>query len=298
MEYWTGVLVISGINLIAILGVALFTGFTGLFSFGHGGFMAIGAYASALFAIRAGVPVPLGWAMGAVLAGAVSVLIGYPALRLRGDYFVIATLGFGETIRLLVENSHKLTGGARGLPDIPPGVNIWVVLVLDLMAIIALRNFIGSRHGRNCVAVREEETAAETVGIDTTRYKTIALAISAGLAGLSGALMASWIRYLHPSMFGLNKSTEITIAVILGGQGTLTGAVLAAMLLIPLPEVLRMAQEWRLVAYGLIVVLISVLRPEGLFGYREITFEGFRRLCRRPPSPPSGPVLNGEEASP
>lgn len=279
MNYWLGVLTVTFIYMIAIAGVALFTGFTGLFSFGHAGFMAVGAYTSAILARTYHLPVFLTMLAGALVAALIAVAIGLPTLRLKGDYFVIATLGFGEVVRLIVENL-QITGGARGLPDVPAGTSTWLSLVLLAAAVALLRNFIYSRHGRNCVSVREDEMAAETAGINVTYYKVLALAISAAYCGLAGALLAHWVRFLHPSMFGMVKSTELTIAVIFGGMGSLSGSLLAGAILTPLPEFLRVAAEWRLVAYGLIVVIMIIFRPEGLLGYREFHLPAWVRKGR------------------
>lgn len=279
MNYWLGVLTVTFIYMIAIAGVALFTGFTGLFSFGHAGFMAVGAYVSGITARLLHLPVWLSIPVGVMAAALVAVAVGLPTLRLKGDYFVIATLGFGEVVRLIVENL-EVTGGARGLPDIPAGTSLPVALVLLVGTILFMRNFIASRHGRNCVAVREDEMAAETAGINVTYYKVLSLAISAACCGLAGGLLTHWVRFLHPSMFGMVKSTELTIAVIFGGLGSLSGSMLAGAILTPLPEFLRVAAEWRLVAYGLIVVLMIIFRPEGLLGYREFTLTWPRRKGR------------------
>lgn len=279
MNYWLGVATVTGIYMIAIAGVALFTGFTGLFSFGHAGFMAVGGYASALLAKSLGLPIWLSIPGGAAVAALVAVAVGLPTLRLKGDYFVIATLGFGEVVRLLIENM-TITGGARGLPDIKGGTNPWLTFGLLVASVVLLRNFLRSRHGRNCIAVREDELAAETAGINTTYYKVLSLSISAAYCGLAGGLLAHWVRFLHPSMFSMVKSTELTIAVIFGGMGSLSGSMLAGAILTPLPEFLRVANEWRLVVFGLLVVLLIIFRPEGLLGYRELTWPGGKGRAR------------------
>lgn len=282
-SYIAGIFIITGVNLIAIMGVSLLTGFTGLFSFGHGGFMAIGAYVSALTIKMLHVPFPVGLMLGTAAAALIGIFIGYPSLRLKGDYFVIATLGFGEAVRLIIENLPSITGGARGLPDVSPGTNLTLVVILDILIFIMIRNFLSGRHGRNCIAIREEELAAQTVGIDVTRYKVTAMAMSSALAGLSGALLGHFMHYLHPSMFGMAKSNELIITVILGGQGSITGTVLATLLLIPLPEVLRAAQEWRYVMYGFVVILVILVRPGGLMGYKELSLKGIIQLFKSIP---------------
>lgn len=270
MDYWIGVFTVTGIYLIAILGISILTGFTGLFSMGHAGFLAIGAYVSALVTKSFDLPIAAGLVCGSIAAMFVGSAIGYATLRLKGDYFVIATLGIGESMKLLAEYLD-ITGGARGLNGVPGGTNFYLVWSLIIVIIILLANFLRSKHGRNCVAVREAEMAAAAVGVNAFRYKMLAMAISCALAGLSGGLLAHHMKYLHPSMFNMAKSNELIMAVILGGRGSLTGSILAGLVLIPLPEILRFegAQAWRMVIYGVLVVIVIVFKPSGLMGTNE-----------------------------
>ena len=179
--YWVGVATLTGIYMIAILGISILCGFTGLFSMGHAGFMAIGGYVSALVVMRLGVPIPVGIILGATTAAIVGELISYPTLRLRDDYFIIATLGIGEAIKLIIQNLTDLTGGARGLTNIPSLPNAWrfpIVLACVVAVVIFIELFLHTKYGRNCVAVRENELAATSVGIDAFRYKKLAMTIS------------------------------------------------------------------------------------------------------------------------
>ncbi len=282
--YTMGVLTQTGIMLIAVLGVSILTGFTGLYSFGHAGFMAIGAYVSAILVKFIGLPLPVGIVCGMIAATAVGLLIGYPTLRLKGDYFLIATLGIGEAIRLGIENL-SIIGGAKGMTDVGSGIKLWMVLVIDVIIIFILYNFLHSKHGRNCIAIREEETAARAMGINVTKYKVLAMGISCALAGLSGALLGHYMNYLQPTMFNAAKSNELVMMVIMGGIGSLTGSTLAALILVPLPELLRFGSfaEWRMVFYGLAVVLIILFRPSGLMGYRELSIKGIFRFFKNLP---------------
>lgn len=277
-QYVIGIITYTGIMLIAVLGMSVLTGFTGLFSLGHAGFMAIGAYVSAMLVKFCGMPVIVGLIAGTFVSAVIGALVGYPSLRLKGDYFLILTLGFGESVKLILENTQYLTGGAKGLPDIGGNMPVYVVLVIDVLVLIILANFIRSKHGRNCIAVREEETAAETMGINVTNYKMLAMVISCGLCGLSGAMLAHYMGYLQPVMFGSVRSNELIMTVIMGGMGSLTGSTIAAIVLTPLPEILRIgsAQEWRMVIYGLVIVLIIIFKPSGLLGYKELTPSGIR----------------------
>lgn len=267
--YIEGILILSGINLMAVLGLSLLTGFTGLFSFGHAGFMAIGAYVSALLTMKFGVNFYLALVLGALTAGAMSWVIGKLTLKLKGDYFIIATLGFGEAIRLVLDNVDFF-GGARGWPGIANHTNIYNVLVINLIGILVLVHLINSKHGRCMKAIREEELASSMVGIDVFKYKLKSLVISAIYAGMAGGMLAHYIGFLQPKMFQMVKSTELTIIVIFGGLGSVTGSVVGAVVLTALPEFLRNVQEWRLVLYGAAVVLIMISRPQGLMGGREI----------------------------
>lgn len=270
-EYTIGILILACVNLISVLGLSLLTGFTGQFNFGQAGFMAIGAYTAAILTTRLGVPLAVAVAAAMAMSGLASVLIGYPTLRLKGDYFAIGTLGFAEAIRLVIENFDKLTGGSRGIPRINTYTTLPVALAAVAVALIVVASYIGSTHGRNCIAVREDEMAAEAIGVDAFRYKQVSFAVNAVLAGLSGALLAHYVGFIQPSMFGLVKSTEMIVIVIFGGMQSLTGAVIATFLLTALPEVLRAAMAWRLVLYGVLVVFIMIVRPEGIMGTWELS---------------------------
>ena len=277
--YIKGILMLAGMNLMAVLGLSLLTGFTGLFSFGHAGFMALGAYAAAWAGVRMGLPFLVALLAGGLFAGLVSLPIGRLTLNLKGDYFCIATLGFGEAIRLILDNVQTF-GGARGWPGIPKRTDLWNVALICVAATWFMVRLVNSRHGRNMIAVREEELAAKTVGIDTFKYKMLSLFVSAVYAGIAGGMMGYYTGFLQPKMFGMAKSTELTIIVIFGGIGSVSGSVLGSILLTALPEILRTFAIWRLVVYGAAVIFIMISRPEGLMGGKEITLDAIRRLAR------------------
>lgn len=283
MNYWIGVATLTGINMIAILGVSILTGFTGLFSMGHAGFMAIGAYTSALVTKTFNLPILVGTLFGMIASLTIGLIIGYPTLKLKGDYFVIATLGIGEITKLIIENLPDVTGGARGLTDIPKGVTFTMVVCILLLIIWALRNFLRSKQGRNCIAVREQEMAAASIGINVARYKMLAMGISCALCGISGSLLAHYMHYLHPTMFNMIKSDELVMTVILGGCGSLTGTIIASLILLPLPEILRIGsiQEWRMVFYGFLVVMIIIFKPSGLMGTKEFSIPNIKGFFGR-----------------
>ncbi|MEA4987680.1 MAG: branched-chain amino acid ABC transporter permease [Anaerovorax sp.] len=277
--YISGILILTGINLLTVLGLSLLTGFTGLFSFGHAGFMAIGAYTAATMTMRFHMPLLLALLVGGVVSMLVSFIIGRLTLNLKGDYFCIATLGFGEATRLILDNVQYF-GGSRGLPGIPTYENnqyLAIVVFINVLAIVAMVFLIRSRHGRNMVAIREEELASQAIGINVFRYKMTSLAVSALYAGVAGGLMAHYLGYIQPIMFQLIKSTELTIIVIFGGLGSITGSVVGAIILTFLPEMLRSFSQWRLVVYGAAVILIMITRPQGLMGGKELNLKAIYR---------------------
>jgi branched-chain amino acid transport system permease protein len=290
-DYVTGILILTGINLMTVLGLSLLTGFTGLFSFGHAGFIAIGAYTATTITMKYNIfPESMLWLqfyLALIIAGLVSMLvsliIGKLTLNLKGDYFCIATLGFGEAIRLILDNVSYF-GGARGLPNIPTvgTTTITNVIIIDIIAVICLVFIINSRHGRNMTAIREDELAAQTIGINVFKYKMIALAISAFYAGIAGGMLAHYLGFIQPIMFKMIKSTELTIMVVFGGLGSVSGTVIGTLLLTFLPEVLRSFYNWRLVLYGAAIIIIMIARPQGIMGgkeFRIITF--FKKIGRK-----------------
>ena len=293
--YQFQILMLCGINVILAVSLNLVNGFTGQFSIGHAGFMAVGAYVSAMFSLYVGhawalelaaIGMPAGVAQGTpllvalLLGGGASALAGYlvglPSLRLRGDYLAIVTLGFGEIIRVIITNVNAV-GGARGLPDIPPWTTFFWVGV-GVVAVVALSvNLANSTHGRALFAIRDDEVAAEALGVDTTRYKVLAFVIGAFFAGVAGGLFAHYLTYLNPNTFTFIKSIEIIAMVVLGGLGSVTGSVLAAIILTLLPEVLRPIKDFRMVIYALMLIVLMITRPQGLFGSRELSLAWLRR---------------------
>lgn len=281
-NYVQGVIALALINVISVVGLSVFTGFTGLFSLGHAAFIAIGAYTAAICTHFYHVNFVIALMLGGLISGLVSLVIGVPTLRakLRSDYFAIATLGFGEAIRVTLENL-PITQGARGLPGIRAYSTFPMVLTVCTIVVILTRNFVYSRYGRMAVAVREDFTAAEMMGINLFAVRLRSLFFSALCAGIGGGLFAHYISFIQPSMFTSVQSTMLTAAVVAGGMGSITGPILAALIFAAIPEVLRVANMWRLVAYGVVLVCIMVLRPQGVFGYREISLVGVVKLLSR-----------------
>ena len=272
--YYMQILTWVGINVIMGVSLNLINGITGQFSLGHAGFMAIGAYVSAYFTKMLGLPFGIALIAGALAAAFGGLLVGIPTLRLKGDYLAIATLGFGEIIRVAIVNL-EVVGGPRGIPGIPQYTNFLWVFAMAVFTIVFISNLGNSRHGRALIAIREDETAADTMGIDTTKFKITAFVIGSMFAGLAGGLYAHRITYIDPSQFDFMKSIESLVIIVLGGLGSITGAVIAAVVVTFLPEVLRFVQNYRMVIYSLMLILIMLFRQKGLMGTREFSFEMF-----------------------
>ncbi len=255
-----------GINIILAVSLNLTVGFLGELSLGHAGFMAIGAYTSALFTSNMDFHEPTRFLVSTVIAGIVAGVFGYlvgvPALRLRGDYLAIVTLAFNEIIRSLI-NSFGFTGGALGLSKIPRLSNYTWVYIMLVITIILIYNFVRSRYGRAIKSIKENYIAAETIGIKVSRYKTMAFVIAAFFAGVAGALYAHNYSIIKPSDFDYNKSIEILVIVVLGGMGSIKGSVIAAIILTILPEALRSVNEYRMLMYSIVLIVMMLLRsPE------------------------------------
>jgi branched-chain amino acid transport system permease protein len=267
---------LAGINIIAAVSLNLIVGFTGQLALGHAGFMAIGAYVSTVFTMKLGLPFLVAILAGALVSFLLGMLIGLPTLRLKGDYLAIATLGFGEIIRGLLINIDYV-GGAAGINGVPK-LTTWTWLyALTLVSIFAIKNFINSTHGRACIAVRDNEIAAETMGINTTRYKVLAFSIGAFFAGISGALYAHHFFLIQPTIFDFNRSFDILVMVVFGGLGSLTGSVIAAIAVTALNALLIDFGGLRMIIYALLLIIIMVFRPQGLLGTKEFTFKSLFR---------------------
>lgn len=259
------------INIILAVSLNLVTGFTGQFSLGHAGFMSIGAYVCAIINMnmKSTSGFLLGLFAGAIAAAFVGVLIGIPTLRLKGDYLAIATLGMAEIIRVIFLNM-EITNGAAGLNGIPRFANWLWLFFFTVISVVFINNFIKSSHGRACISIREDEIAAESMGINTTKYKVMAFAIGAFFAGIAGALYSSYFYFLKPDLFGFMKSVDILVIVVLGGLGSLTGSVVAAVLLAVMTTFLQSFTAVRMIVYAALLVLIMIFRPKGLMGDKEI----------------------------
>lgn len=260
------------INIILAVSLNLVTGFTGQFSLGHAGFMSIGAYVGALIVMRMSstTGLLLGLIAGAIAAAIVGIIIGIPTLRLKGDYLAIATLGMAEIIRVIFLNI-EITNGAAGLNGIPRLANWLWLFVFMAATIILINNFIRSSIGRACISIREDEIAAESMGINTTKYKVMAFAIGAFFAGIAGALYSSYFYFIKPDLFGFMKSIDILVIVVFGGMGSITGSIIAAIVLAVVTTFLQSFAALRMIFYAILLIIIMLFRPQGLLGTREIT---------------------------
>lgn len=280
-SYLQGVVVMICINTIAVLGMSVLTGFTRLFSFGNAGFMSIGAYTAAILAVEFKVNFLLAILIGAMFAGVVAFLLGSITLRLKGDYFLITCLGFGECVRVLFNYTKGLTGGSAGYPGIPNYSNMLFCVICVVIAFFVAWRIIHSKFGRNLTAIRENELAAEAVGVNTYRFKRMSFTISAIYAGWAGALYGGYLMYIVPASFNLAKSCELITTTVIGGLGSLTGSVLGAIIVTVLPEVFRSLANYRMLIYGVAVILIIMFRPTGLYGYKEFSAKRTWRTLKK-----------------
>lgn len=275
--FWQLNIVLICINIILAVSLNLITGFTGQFSIGHAGFMAVGAYMSAVFTVKLGMSFAAGIMAGAAAAAVLGFAIGLPTLRLRGDYLAIATLGLGEIIRITILNIPYV-GGASGLMGIPRYTNFTWAFFAMIITIFFIKNFINSSHGRACISIRENEIAAEAMGVDTTKYKVVAFTIGAAFAGVAGGLFSHYFYIAHPASFTFMKSFDILTMVVLGGLGSITGSITAAILLTYISAALASYPEWRMVVYSLLLIILMIYRPQGLFGNKELSLKIFSRI--------------------
>ena len=307
MRYPSRILVLVGINITLAVSLNIINGHAGQFSLGHAGFMAVGAYTAAFFTTKYFAPYvdrfPDGSAQEflwqsvflllSVLAAAITsaiagYIVGLPSLRLRGDYLAIVTLGFGEIIRVVILNIEEI-GAARGLTGIPGWSGFFWVYFFAGLTILISHRLVMSSVGRAFLAVREDQIAAEAMGVDTTKYKVKAFVIGSALAGVAGALYGYFMMYLNPGMFTFVKSFEVVAMVVLGGLGSISGSIVAAIILTFLPEGLRYVKEFvpemrdpRMVIYSIMLIALMLTRPQGIFGRREL----WQILSRRKDSIP------------
>jgi branched-chain amino acid transport system permease protein len=268
-DFHSNTLIFMAINIMLAVSLHLVIGVTGQFSLGHAGFLAVGAYISAIVTMKLQLPFPVAILAAGVIATIAGLIIGIPSLRLRGDYLAIATLGFAEIIRIVFLNIEYV-GGAAGMQV--THLTTWTSAFICLfVTIVVIVNFTNSRHGRACISVRENEIASDAMGINTTYYKVLAFAIGSFFAGVAGALYAHNFYIIQPSNFGFLKSIDILIYVVLGGLGSISGAIVATILLTIVSTFLQGYPETRMIIYSLVLIIVMLYRPKGLMGTMEIT---------------------------
>jgi len=267
-----------GINIILAVSLNLINGYTGQFSLGHAGFMAVGAYTAAVITnqfgdlntIAAGALFLGALLAGGLLAAVTGLLVGLPTLRLRGDYLAIVTLGFGEIIRVVFQNMERV-GAARGYSVMHGYTSFFWTFSMAAVTIYVVTALVHSTYGRGFIAVRDDEVAAEAMGINTTKYKVTAFVVGAFFAGIAGGLYAHSKQFITPGGFNFMESIAIVVMVILGGMGNTPGVILAAVLLTVLPEVLRPVAQYRMIIYSLLLIVLMLTRPQGLFTWKRKT---------------------------
>lgn len=276
-SYFQGIIILACINIILATSLNITTGFLGQIALGHAGFLAIGAYSSALISMSlssSGMPDILRFLIAILAGGILSAICGFfvgiPALRLRGDYLAIITLGFGEIIRVVILNL-KITGGGKSLMGIDNLSNIYVVFWITVCVVAILFTFIRSKYGRAIMAIREDDIASEASGINNTYYKVLAFTVASFFAGIAGGIYAHYLTVLNASNYGFMKSTEYVVMVVLGGMGSLTGSILSAIILTILPEALRAFSEYRMLLYSIVLIIVMIFKPSGLLGTHEFS---------------------------
>jgi branched-chain amino acid transport system permease protein len=277
-NYMARILAMGGVNAIMAMSVNMIVGITGQLSLGQAGFLAIGAYACIFFNLDLGFPLPLAAASATLLTAFAGFIIGFPVLKLSGDYLAIVTLGFGEIIRVVFINLKFLTGGPNGRQFTtilaPPnyGLGLFAVTAALVVTLALLQNFLRSTYGRAIMACREDEIAAGSSGIDVFRYKMTGCVFAAFIAGMGGSLYALVNGFIRPDIAQFLRSIDFLIYVVLGGMGSMTGAILSAYVLTSLQEILRFLQDYRLLIYPLILIFVMLFRPQGLLGMKELSF--------------------------
>jgi branched-chain amino acid transport system permease protein len=276
-SYYTGIITLALINIVLAVSLNLIVGFTGQLSLGHAGFMSIGAYVSAIITQKAGLPFILSIIIGAIIACIFAALIGYPTLKLTGDYFAITTLAFCEIIRIIIMNIDEI-GGARGLTGIPRKTTFTLAFLFMVITIVIIYNIIHSSQGRAMLSVRENEIAAQSMGINAFKYKMIAFIVGAFFAGIAGGLYSHYMGYIQPVSFDFNQSINYLTFVVFGGMGSLSGSIIATILLTFLPELLRGLGDFRMLIYPLALIILMIFRPQGLFGNKELSLKIFKKV--------------------
>lgn len=269
------------ITLVSVCGIYILTGLTGMFSLGSAAFMAIGAYISGLLVLKAGLNMFAAFAAAIIFSVIIGYVIGFPIVRLRRDYISLVTLGFGESIAQLILLLSQYTGGAFGLIGVPRRVDVWFTLISAIIVITLTAFFKTSKFGRQCIAVKSDELAAQAMGINAARIKMTAFLTSCALTSFAGCLYAFYVGYVGPTDFGWKKSADWVIMVFFGGVNSLTGSVFGGAFLTFLPQYMQALNKYRYIVYAILVLIILNFKPNGVFGEWELSFRNIRRLFNR-----------------
>lgn len=265
MDYFYTIAVLTGINLIAALGLHIITGMSGQFSLGHAAFMSIGAYTSAILTMHYDFSLFTSLIIGIIASAVLGYLISYPTTNLKGDYLALVTIGFGEIVRVILLNMD-ITNGALGMAGIPPLTTIEGVYLAVIIGILFIQLLKKSWFGRGLLAIRENEHAAIVMGINVPQYKRLSFAIGSAFAGCSGVFYAHYLTFISPGDLALTKSIEILLFLIIGGLGYVRGAIIGTVIMTTLPEFLRFIQDYRTIVYGVLLILLMIYRPDGIIG--------------------------------
>lgn len=274
MGFYSSIIIGICITLIGVLSIYIITGMTGMFSLGQASFMAVGAYVSGIMAKQYGLPFPVAAAIGVCIGAIVGLIVGFPTTRLRKDYVALVTFAFGEAI-IAILNNLTATGGAMGLSGIPKKTTLTLALLSVAIITFFVWNLKKSRFGRQCLAMKEDELAARSMGINVDRIKLTSFVIASAITSYAGVLYAFNTTYVDPTIFTWNTSAEWIIILIFGGMNSLTGALVSGVFLGSLPEILRSASEYRIIIYCVIVLFIINFNPKGVFGHYEFSLKRF-----------------------
>lgn len=266
------------ITLVSVCGIYILTGLTGMFSLGSAAFMAIGAYVSGLLVLKAGLNMYAAFAAAIIFSVGIGYMIGFPIVRLRRDYISLVTLGFGESIAQLILLLSQYTGGAFGLIGVPRRVDVWFTLISAILVIAITAFFKTSKFGRQCIAVKGDELAAQAMGINASRVKMTAFLMSCALTSFAGYLYAFYVGYVGPTDFGWKKSADWVIMVFFGGVNSLTGSIFGGAFLTFLPQYMQALNKYRYVVYAILVLIILNFKPNGVFGEWELSPRNVKRL--------------------
>ncbi|MEA4893716.1 MAG: branched-chain amino acid ABC transporter permease [Oscillospiraceae bacterium] len=284
-DYIASLIQTTCITMIGVISIFPLTGMTGLFSFGQAAYMAIGAYVSGIAAVKFGLPFWACLTLGVSVSGMMAIIIGFPTLKLRKDYFALMSLCLGEAVTAVLNKFGSITGGAAGLSNIPKKASMAMIVISAIVVVAMVGLFKNSRFGRMSLAIKTDELAAKSFGINVFAHKMKVYIFTSMIAGFAGVLYAFYLTYLDPNLFGWTRSSEWVIFLFFGGVNSLTGSVISTIFLTTLPEVLRFASSARIVMYTVMILLVINFMPSGLLGEKEFSITGivkfFKGLFRK-----------------